>query len=49
MGLLDGFVTTQLLDVAAKLGVADVLADGPLAARRSPTRWAPTGAAWCVC
>ena len=27
--LLDGFVTTQLLYVAAKLGVADVLADGP--------------------
>jgi hypothetical protein len=29
MRLLDGFVTTQLLYVAAKLGVADVLADGP--------------------
>ena len=27
--LLDGFVTTQLLYVAAKLGVADVLAAGP--------------------
>jgi O-methyltransferase domain/Dimerisation domain len=27
--LLDGFITTQLLYVAAKLGVADVLADGP--------------------
>ena len=27
--LLDGFVTTQLLYVAAALGVADVLADGP--------------------
>ena len=27
--LLDGFVTTQLLYVAARLGVADVLADGP--------------------
>ena len=27
--LLDGFLTTQLLYVAAKLGVADVLADGP--------------------
>jgi hypothetical protein len=32
MRLLDGFVTTQLLYVAAKLGVADVLADGPLTA-----------------
>jgi hypothetical protein len=30
--LLDGFVTTQLLYVAAKLGVADVLAEGPLTA-----------------
>lgn len=29
MRLLDGFVTTQLLYVAAKLGVADVLAEGP--------------------
>ena len=29
MRLLDGFVTTQLLYVAAKLGVAGVLADGP--------------------
>lgn len=29
MRLLDGFVTTQLLYVAAKIGVADVLADGP--------------------
>jgi hypothetical protein len=28
--LLDGFVTTQLLYVAATLGIADVLADGPL-------------------
>jgi hypothetical protein len=27
--LLDGFLTTQLLYVAAKLGVADVLAGGP--------------------
>ena len=27
--LLDGFVTTQLLYVAAALGIADVLADGP--------------------
>lgn len=27
--LLDGFLTTQLQYVAAKLGVADVLADGP--------------------
>ena len=26
--LMDGYVTTQLLYVAAKLGVADVLADG---------------------
>jgi hypothetical protein len=31
--LMDGFVTTQLLYVAAKLGVADVLADGPQTAR----------------
>ncbi len=30
--LLDGFVTTQLLYVAAKLGIADVLAGGPLSA-----------------
>ena len=29
MRLLDGFVTTQLLYVAAKLGIADVLAEGP--------------------
>jgi Rrf2 family protein len=27
--LMDGYLTTQLLYVAAKLGVADVLADGP--------------------
>jgi O-methyltransferase domain/Dimerisation domain len=27
--LLDGFLTTQLLYVTAKLGIADVLADGP--------------------
>jgi hypothetical protein len=30
MRLLDGFVATQLLYVAAKLGIADVLADGPM-------------------
>jgi O-methyltransferase domain/Dimerisation domain len=29
--LMDGYLTTQLLYVAAKLGVADVLADGPRA------------------
>ena len=29
-GLMDGHLTTQLLHVAAKLGVADVLAAGPL-------------------
>jgi SAM-dependent methyltransferase len=29
MRLIDGFVTTQLLYVAAKLGIADHLADGP--------------------
>jgi ubiquinone/menaquinone biosynthesis C-methylase UbiE len=29
MRLIDGFVTTQLIYVAAKLGVPDVLADGP--------------------
>ena len=29
MRLIDGFVTTQLLYVAAKLGIADRLADGP--------------------
>ena len=28
--LLDGYLTTQLLYVAARLGVADVLTDGPL-------------------
>lgn len=28
--LLDGYLTTQLLYVAAKLGIADVLRDGPL-------------------
>jgi hypothetical protein len=28
-GLLDGYLTTQLAYVAAKLGVAEVLADGP--------------------
>jgi hypothetical protein len=31
--LIDGYLTTQLLYVAAKLGVADVLADGPLTGR----------------
>jgi O-methyltransferase/methyltransferase family protein len=31
--LVDGYLTTQLLYVAAKLGVADVLADGPLTGR----------------
>ena len=47
MRLLDGFVTTQLLYVAAKLGIADVLADGPRSGteiadgggRRPRTRW----------
>jgi hypothetical protein len=29
VGLIDGYLTTQLLYVAAKLGVAEVLADGP--------------------
>ncbi len=29
MRLLDGFVTTQLLYVAAKLGIAELLSDGP--------------------
>jgi hypothetical protein len=29
MRLIDGFVTTQLLYVASKLGIADLLADGP--------------------
>jgi O-methyltransferase domain/Dimerisation domain len=32
MRLMDGFVTTQLLYVAAKLGIAGVLADGPRSA-----------------
>jgi hypothetical protein len=32
MRLIDGFVTTQLLYVAAKLGIADHLADGPRSA-----------------
>jgi SAM-dependent methyltransferase len=32
MRLLDGFVTTQLLYVAAKLGISEVLAEGPLSA-----------------
>jgi hypothetical protein len=40
--LLDGFLTTQLLYVAAKLGVADVLATGPRTGRRSPRRSGPT-------
>jgi O-methyltransferase domain/Dimerisation domain len=31
--LIDGYLTTQLLYVAAKLGVADVLADGPRTGR----------------
>jgi predicted O-methyltransferase YrrM len=31
--LIDGYLTTQLLYVAARLGVADVLADGPRTAR----------------
>ena len=31
--LVDGYLTTQLLYVAAKLGVADVLADGPRTGR----------------
>jgi hypothetical protein len=30
MRLLDGYLTTQMLFVVAKLGVADVLSDGPL-------------------
>jgi len=34
--LMDGFLTTQLLYVAAKLGVADVLAAGPRKGRSSP-------------
>jgi SAM-dependent methyltransferase len=29
MRLMDGFVTTQLIHVAARLGIADALADGP--------------------
>ena len=32
MRLMDGFVTTQLLYVAAKLGIADVLVEGPRSA-----------------
>jgi O-methyltransferase domain/Dimerisation domain len=31
--MMDGYLTTQLLYVAAKLGIADVLADGPLPGR----------------
>ena len=31
--LIDGYLTTQLLYVAAKLGVADVLAAGPRTGR----------------
>ena len=30
--LVDGYLATQLLYIAAKLGIADVLASGPLAA-----------------
>jgi hypothetical protein len=30
--LLDGYITTQLLYVAASLGIAELLADGPLSA-----------------
>ena len=32
MRLLDGYITTQLLYVAAKLDIASVLADGPMTA-----------------
>ena len=39
--LLDGFVTTQLIYVAAKLGIADLLADGP---RSGPEIAAAVGA-----
>ena len=39
--LMDGYLTTQLLYVAAKLGVADVLADGP---RTGPEIAAAVGA-----
>jgi hypothetical protein len=27
--LMDGYLVTQLLRIAARLGIADVLADGP--------------------
>ena len=46
--LMDGYLTTQLLYVAAKLDIAAVLADGPQAAERWPTPWGcsrpPSGA-----
>ena len=35
---MDGFVTTQRLYVAAKLGIADALAAGPAPVRNSRTR-----------
>ena len=42
--LMDGYLTTQLLYVAAKLGVADVLARGPQTGPEIGGRceWTPT-------
>ena len=49
MPLMDGFLTTQLLYVAAKLGVADVLSEGPAATTTSPTRSALILRCCCGC
>jgi hypothetical protein len=42
MRLVDGFVTTQLLYVAASLDVGGCLAGGPMSGRTSPPRSAST-------
>ena len=39
--LADGFLTAQLLYVAARLGVADVLAQGPRTGAELARPWGP--------
>jgi hypothetical protein len=46
--LMDGYMTTQLLYIAAKLGIADVLAGVPAPPPRSRRRWALIPHRWGV-
>ena len=44
--LMDGFLTTQLVYVAAKLGLADVLREVRTRRRRSRSESVPTHSPW---